>query len=306
MSGKNSSGKRKTKSSSSTSSIENSPVAKMAARNENKVSDTAQQFSKIMDTLDNLFKGDDFINAVSVIVEKIVCQLSDKFEHEVDKINTRLDETQSRLLNIETENEELRVELSCLKTELNKISEENNNIKLNMETVCRKNNDIEQYSRLESIRIHGIRETENENCKQKVCELFKEKLQIDIKPTDISKIHRLNQLHTREGKPRPIIMRFIAHYHKRHIIENRRKLKGSGYVITEDLTQVNFGVLNRAHNHESIESSWSVEGKLYAKLKTGQRIRIFAYETIDQSIHNALRRGQPRFTGANAEPIGSR
>ena len=82
----------------------------------------------------------------------------------------------------------------------------------------------------------------------------------DIKLSDISKIHRLDQIHRREGKSRPIILCFVAHYHKRDCIVNIRKLKGTGIVISEDLTQVNYGVLNRAYKHECVESVWSTEG----------------------------------------------
>ena len=287
--------KRKNMSSSSTSSVENSPVKKMASINQEKeVSDTVLHLKSIMDRLDNLFKSSDFTSAVSSVVENVFSPISDKMEFEFAKIHKRLDETENKQLTIEIENSDLRKDNDKLNQEINGLKEQNISLKRDVDTLLEKANEQEQYGRLEAIRIHGIPEVANENCKEKVCNVFQQKLGIDIKPNDITKIHRLDQLYNKPGKPRPIILRFIAHYHKRACIENRRKLKGTGIVITEDLTQINYGTLNRAYKNERIESVWSTEGKLYAKLKHGQRIRIFPFKNIDDTISEALSRSSTR------------
>ena len=276
--------KRKNMSSSSTSSVENSPLKKMASLNQEKeVSDTVLHLKSIMDRLDNLFKSSDFTSAVSSVVENVFSPISDKM-----KIHKRLDETENKQLSIEIENSDLRKDHDKLNEEINSLKEQNKTLKRDVDTLLEKANEQEQYSRLEAIRIHGIPEVANENCKEKVCNVLQQKLGIDIKPDDITKIHRLDQLYNRPGKPRPIILRFIAHYNKRDCIENWRKLKGTGIVITEDLTQINYGTLNRAYKNERIESVWSTEGKLYAKLKHGQHIRIFPLKNIDDTISEAL------------------
>ena len=280
--------KRKNMSSSSTSSVENSPMKKMASINQEKeVSDTVLHLKSITDRLDNLFKSSDFTSAVSSVVENVFSPIS-------DKIHKRLDETENKQLTIEIENSDLRKDNDKLNQEINGLKEQNISLKRDVDTLLEKANEQEQYSRLEAIRIHGIPVVANENCKEKVCNVFQQKLGIDIKPNDITKIHRLDQLYNRPGKPRPIILRFIAHYHKRACIENWRKLKGTGIVITEDLTQINYGTLNRAYKNERIESVSSTEGKLYAKLKHGQRIRIFPFKNIDDTISEALSRSSTR------------
>ena len=95
MNSRKQSEKRKHTSSSSTSSIEHSPVSKMASKDNStssssEVTDTTRQFTIIMERLNSLFKSDDFENAVSVIVERVCSQMSDKIEYEKSKINTRL------------------------------------------------------------------------------------------------------------------------------------------------------------------------------------------------------------------------
>ena len=269
----------------SLSSVENSPLKKMASLNQEKeVSDTVLHLKSIMDRLDNIFKSSDFTSAVSSVVENVFSPISDKMEFEFAKIHKRLDETENKQLTIEIENSDLRKDNDKLNEEINGLKEQNKTLKRDVDTLLEKANEQEQYSRLEAIRIHSIPEVANENWKEKVCNVLQQKLGIDIKPDDITKIHQLDQLYNRPGKPRPIILRFIAHYHKRGFIENRRKLKGTGILITEELRQINYGTLNRAYKNERIESLWSTEGKLYAKLKHGQRIRIFPFKNIDNII----------------------
>ena len=279
----------------SLSSVENSPLKKMASLNQEKeVSDTVLHLKSIMDRLDNIFKSSDFTSAVSSVVENVFSPISDKMEFEFAKIHKRLDETENKQLTIEIENSDLRKDNDKLNEEINGLKEQNKTLKRDVDTLLEKTNEQEQYSRLEAIRIHSIPEVANENWKDKVCNVLQQKLGIDIKPDDITKIHQLDQLYNRPGKPRPIILRFIAHYHQRGFIENRRKLKGTGIVITEELRQINYGTLNRAYKNERIESLWSTEGKLYAKLKHGQRIRIFPFKNIDDTISEALSRSSTR------------
>ena len=166
---------------------------------------------------------------------------------------------------------------------------ENDRLKKDLKFALQKSNDNEQYSRLEAIRIYGIQENPNEVCRHIVCELFQNKLGLDISPRDITKIHRLDRRLKNINKPRPIILRFISHVHKSACITNRKKFRNTGIVIIEDLTQTNYQVLNRAQNHDVVANTWSYEGKLYAKLKNGAKIRLYAYENTDDLIQAALR-----------------
>ena len=181
--------KRKNMSSSSTSSVENSPLKKMASLNQEKeVSDTVLHLKSIMDILDNLFKSSDFTSAVSV-VENVFSPISDKMEFDFAKIHKRLGEIENKQLTIEIENSDLRKDNDKLNEEINGLKEENKTLKRDVDTLLEKANEQEQYSRLEAIRIHGLPEVANENCKEKMCNVLQQKLGIDIKPDDITIVH---------------------------------------------------------------------------------------------------------------------
>ena len=77
-------------------------------------------------------------------------------------------------------------------------------------------------------------------------------------------------------KPIPIIARFKFRGLRDDILRQRRnlKLKQSPVSISEDLTRYNLQVCNAAYKHPLTENSWSVSGKIFAKLKNGKKVRI--------------------------------
>ena len=51
-------------------------------------------------------------------------------------------------------------------------------------------------------------------------------------------------------------------------MSNRRKLKGSGISIQEDLTRATVSLLKKTSNHENVSSAWTADGKVIAAVKT--------------------------------------
>ena len=100
------------------------------------------------------------------------------------------------------------------------------NITRDLKNALQKSNENEQYFRLESIRIYGVKESQNEDSGEVVCDIMKEKLGIEMCPGDINRVHRLNQVYPTVNKPRAIIVKFFSHAIKRRCVLNRKKLKG--------------------------------------------------------------------------------
>jgi hypothetical protein len=135
-------------------------------------------------------------------------------------------------------------------------------------------NDLEQYSRRSHLRIRGLRMQHGESYKGAVARLCNSRLGIRITETDLDDAHPLpvkmpktqTQQIQHNGPPPPPTM--IARFHRRDqrdaILRARTALKGQGIVISEDLTSKNQGLLKKLHDSESIKSSWSWMGKIYA------------------------------------------
>ena len=104
----------------------------------------------------------------------------------------------------------------------------------NVEERC---DDLEQYSRRNTVRIRGVAEAQNENTDCVVKELATRKLSIQISDSDVVRSHRVGKRAEDRSTPRDIIARFTTHNTKSSVMRFARKLKGTHVFINEDLTK---------------------------------------------------------------------
>ena len=135
-------------------------------------------------------------------------------------------------------------------TKLRKVRE----LEVNVESTTTKTKELvsrqdqlEQYSRRNNIRIMGVKVTPDEDTDKIVYDIA-QRMRVKISPCDIDRSHRVhrrkpptyatatrNNAPTKQDVP-PIIVKFILYKSKQMMMKNRRKLKGSRTVIVEDLT----------------------------------------------------------------------
>ncbi|KAI4457053.1 l1 transposable element-related [Holotrichia oblita] len=92
---------------------------------------------------------------------------------------------------------------------------------------------LEQYSRRNSLRIHGLPVIANENTDEVVMKFCKEKLQFEVKKEMIDCSHRLGK---KENRSKPLLVKFVTRNIKQEIDRKKSKLKRTKIVIREDLT----------------------------------------------------------------------
>ena len=63
------------------------------------------------------------------------------------------------------------------------------------------------------------------------------------------------------------VYKFKSYRKRMEVVKNRRKLKGTKYVIVEDLTAKNQKLLNEARVHSKVETAWSKDGHIIVLLK---------------------------------------
>lgn len=102
-----------------------------------------------------------------------------------------------------------------------------------------KNDELEQYTRRNSLRITGIPESEEEDCYKRVLDIANNTLELDPPLTiqDIDRTHRIGPKLSGRST-RPIIVKF-ATYRQRHRMMTKRNLlrvKAKQVFINEDLT----------------------------------------------------------------------
>ena len=64
------------------------------------------------------------------------------------------------------------------------------------------------------------------------------------------------------------------------VISRRKILKETRYSILEDLTTLNVLTLNRVRNDDRVLSCWSWNGRLYAALRTGEKVLVKPFQPI--------------------------
>ena len=179
-----------------------------------------------------------------------------KFEFDLFELKDKYDESVKRTESLEETVESLKEKL--------KLEEYKNSI------LMARNNDLEQYSRRNNIRVFGIVDSERETADKSeklVTDLLKKKLSIDIAPSKIQIAHRAGKFTS--GGNRSIIMQFVNRKEKQNIMKVRKNLKGTGISIAEDLTPLNVRRLSDLKKLDAVESAWSSQGKLFAK-KSGR------------------------------------
>lgn len=193
--------------------------------------DQAKEEALVIKVVEKLLLSDGFISKITEAINKNINQLFEKeLKTYVERINNLEDQLKSA------------------------ISEK--------DRVC---DELEQYSRRNSLRIYGIPTTQNEKTDDIVIKMCKEKLGVDIDAFSIDRSHRLSG---REGQYKPLIVRFVSHNIKQLIYSNKKKLRGTKVIIREDLTSRRNGLLRSASNIFGQRNVWSIDGKIMVKNKS--------------------------------------
>ena len=147
---------------------------------------------------------------------------------------------------------------------------------------------LEQYSRKNSLEIHGVPQdayTSTEHVVIKVAEA----LNITVEPEEIEISHKISQ-------GRSILVKFCSHKTKAKIYKERTKLrhvKIAGYpstarhriFVNENLTAFRRSLIEAANKRRkdgSLYSVWSLDGKVYVKsTPEGSPVRILTEEDLN-------------------------
>ena len=158
---------------------------------------------------------------------------------------------------------------------------------------------IEQYTRKNSLEIHGIPEELYTSTEDVIIKLG-EQLQVPISPEDIEISHKL---YSGKNNPKNIIVKFISHKKKSQLYKKRtelRKIKlvdmfpGSsmaatakfrGLFINENLTSYRKHIMKKANNLKKdnlLQNVWTLDGKIFVKTSPeGSPIRIYCEDDLD-------------------------
>ena len=200
--------------------------------------------------------------------ETFIALVKDSVDKKIKDMQETLDQQQADILELQVKNDKKTKEIEKLNKTINEQTNRLNNIDLKL-------NAEEQYSRRNCLRLFGYPEKTSENTDNIMIELANNALKVDLSLEDIERSHRVgpkNEPGEKRGRPRGIIIKFKSYRKRIEVLKNRRKLKGTKYVIVEDLTAKNQTLLNKARESTKVETAWSKDGVIIVLLKGSTKI----------------------------------
>ncbi len=245
-------------------------------RQPSSLSTDSNMISISQEDLDSLIK--EAVNAASnVIIARMTVLLNEKCKEIEDRTNGELMDMKTKYENLVKENETLKGMNATNETNI-----KTNSSRSNQGIILA--NDCEQYTRRWSVRVYGIAELDDEDCTKLVVDVFKNNLGLSLNATHIEAAHRVGKTRVLEdGKviPKAIICRFCDRRDRDRVMTNRKKLKGKKIAIADDLTTLNYKLLNRVKNHTKFQDSWAWNGRVFGKLVSGKIYKISLFQDFD-------------------------
>ena len=231
------------------------------------------------------------LDRLKVIEEKLEDNksvLSAKIVEEIDKLR-------SEIFDLKKENDHLNKRLQKSEQTCVGLRGDIEQLQHGVTAEREKRNELDQYGRREMLRVvnlgpdNGSRERDAE-CEDMVLQMIHGNLGLQhISRQHISVAHRVGKFN--KGYRRQVIVRFVSRRHRNEVLRARRKLKGTGIGIVEDLTALNRERLTKASRHKGVRNTWTREGRVFALLDND---RIVEVERGDLSVINRdLQLGRP-------------
>nr|XP_006824156.1 PREDICTED: protein unc-13 homolog C-like [Saccoglossus kowalevskii] len=173
---------------------------------------------------------------------KELMKKTDKHYEKVQKIQMKLNEVEERQTVAEqtiTDMAEAVNNLDYRQTEIEieRISAEVEAAKMEIKELKGETIRQQRYSHSYNLRFGGIQEEEGEDPMKIIQHLIGDKF--DIEPGVVENAHRIG-LRAENRPPRHIIVKIIRRPVRRQILINKRKLRGSGIYVKEDLCGADF------------------------------------------------------------------
>ena len=122
----------------------------------------------------------------------------------------------------------------------------------------------DKYSRCNCLLFHGINEKKDEDTDKISLNTLNENLQSELTELNIERYHRIGKPKP-NGKPRPIIIKFVRYNVRRKVHERKKMFKGKKISITESLTAFRISKLAEAREKYVFLNVWTSDGRVLYK-----------------------------------------
>ena len=218
-------------------------------------------------------------------------ELRDEINKNTARTEVRIEQLESTLFEMQTQRDVLSAEIKLLREENKELRDQVSQCQKDSSSRRREVNDLEQHSRQFNLRVYGVKEAQGgketvEDCVAHCREIFSKKIGVPVTAQDVDMAHRTGK--PGGPRPRPIIVRLHSRRLRSQVLADRRKLKQSGVSVGEDLTQLNYRLLQRASQHSTTLAAWSSNGKILSKVKNGRTVILDLDMNVDAELNRAM------------------
>lgn len=206
---------------------------------------------------------------IKLIIDSSICETKKEYDAKIRKLETNYD---AKIQKLESENSNLREEVEDLRSELCGFKQDIVNMKW-------RDDENEQYSRRNSLRISGVSETDTRPADDIVLEIAN-KYNINVRLSDIDRSHRVGR--EMSDKTRAILVKFTSYRAKREFMLKKKDL-AEGLYFNEDLTKTRGELLyesRKLFKAGHLLGAWSYSGKVYVKDANGAKYEVRSIEEV--------------------------
>ena len=254
-------------------------------RIESQLENLSLQLSKVASKVNQMTTTEYLDNKIKALVdtdflkeslERIENQIKRKISDEVKELKVSIKALEGDLFLIQTNASKMEESIERIKDKQKKHREEMSDINYSNKSLKLELNDLQQYTRKNSVIIYGILDGKAvesvEECTNNVLKVLNNNLEMNMDRNEISISHRLGIF--QENGNRPIICKFISRNRKIETIQRRKQLRGTRIVIREDLTKMNQELLKKVAEMEVVNQTWTMDTKIKAKLLNGRIVNV--------------------------------
>ncbi|XP_063373605.1 uncharacterized protein LOC134661443 [Cydia amplana] len=149
-----------------------------------------------------------------------------------------------------------------------------------MDIVLKTLEEMETRSWAGILLLHGVPEAEGEIVPSKVTDICQNRLQLsDITTNSFVSCHRLGK-NKAASKPRAILMKFSCSRTRDVVWAAKKLLKGSGFTLSEFLTNTRHAVYLEARGIYGVKGSWTSDGRIVVVCPDGSRHKITTMDEL--------------------------
>ena len=161
---------------------------------------------------------------------------------------------------------DMKIANDAADTRITQLEQQNADLHIKVQSTMSEVDNLQQYSRWKCLLFHGITESSDEDTNQVVIkDQCNEKLNLSITRDMLERMHRLGPKCAQGGKPHAIIVKFYSYQNRHLVFINKKRLTGTGVMITESLMKARTELIKEVHKIEGDGNTWTSDGNVFAK-----------------------------------------